>query len=148
MGFSVSASAAIIFAALFVSFGMWYTASANSFERVTDARAAQTDSALTTSNADITISAATYNASGNATLVVRVNNTGAAQFDLDSTDLIVDGDYVTGWQDNASVAGKSDTRLWLGSEQLTITVSRPTMPDRVKVVAESGVSDTAGVTGA
>jgi flagellar protein FlaF len=125
---------------------MWYTASANSFERVTDAESAQTDAALSASNTDIEIDSATYNASGNDNLVVQVNNTGAAQLDLDSTDLIVDGDYVTGWQNSATVAGNGDTRLWLGSEQLTITVSRTTQPGRVKVVTESGVSDTAEVT--
>jgi flagellar protein FlaF len=145
MGFSVSGAAAVIFAAMFISFGMWYTASANSFEQVTEAKADRTDAAVETMSADVEITSATYNASGNEELVVAVNNTGATQLDLDSTDLLVDGEYRSGWQGAATVDGNADTRLWLGAEQLRITLSLPARPDRVKIVTETGISDTAEV---
>lgn len=144
MGFSVSGSAAIIFAALFITFGMWYTASANSFERVSEAEADRTDAVRAAGSSGVDITAATYSATS-GDLTVTVENTGAAQLTLESTDLLVDGQYRDGWQDTATVDGNGDTRLWLGSEQVTLTVSLPSQPDRVKVVAETGVSDTAGV---
>jgi flagellar protein FlaF len=145
MGFSVSGSAAIIFAALFIAFGMWYTASANTFEQMNDAQADRTDAVKATSSSGVEITDATYSATSDE-LTVTVDNTGAAQLTLDSTDLLIDGQYQEGWQDAATVEGNADTRLWMGSEQLTITVSLPSQPDRVKIVAETGVSDTSGVT--
>jgi flagellar protein FlaF len=144
MGFSVSGSAAIIFAALFIAFGMWYTASANTFEQMNDAHADRTDAVKATSSSGVEITGATYDATADE-LTVTVENTGAAQLGLDSTDLLVDGQYQEGWQDAATVEGNADTRLWLGSEQVTITLALSNQPDRVKVVAETGVSDTAGV---
>ena len=145
MGFSVSGSAAIIFAALFIAFGMWYTASANTFEQMNDAQADRTDAVKATSSSGVEITDATYSATSDE-LTVTVDNTGAAQLTLDSTDLLIDGQYQEGWQDAATVEGNADTRLWMGSEQVTITVSLPSQPDRVKIVAETGVSDTSGVT--
>ena len=147
MGFSVSGSAAIIFAALFIAFGMWYTASANTFEQLNDAKSDRTDAVRAAGSSGVEVTNATYNASTDE-LTVTVENTGAAQLTLASTDLLVDGQYRTGWQDNATVEGNADTRLWLGSEVLTVTVSLSSQPDRVKVVAGTGVSDTAGVTAA
>lgn len=144
MGFSVSGAAAIIFATLFVTFGMWFTATSNSFEEVTDAEKDRTDEVLETRNTEIEIVATSYDATANE-VTVQVNNTGAEQLALEGTDLIVDGEYRTGWQDGATVDGNPDTRLWLSGEQLTITVTADTEPDRVKVTAENGVSDTSGV---
>jgi len=139
MGFSVSGTAAIIFATMFVTFGMWYTASMNSYERVAEAEDSQTDSVLETRNTNISIASVTHDAENN-TLNITVNNTGAAQLTLERTDLIIDGNYVTNWQDSALVEGQ-DSRLWLAGEQLTISLSR-SEPDRVKITTENGVSVT------
>jgi flagellar protein FlaF len=141
MGFSVSGSAAIIFVGMFVAFGMWYTASANSFERVTEAGADRTDGVLDTQNTRIAVTGADYNQTGNETLVVTVDNTGTTQLSVPETDLLVDGRYARDW--NASVGGETDTDLWLSGEQLTITreVGNGTVPGRVKIVTETGVSD-------
>jgi flagellar protein FlaF len=144
MGFSVSGSAALIFAAILVSAGAWYTATAEGVERVGDARADSADRALETRNARLNVTAATYDA-GADTLTVAVENTGAAQLTLSGTDLLVDGRYVAGWQPGATVAGQADTDLWLAGETVEIEVSRPAAPDRVKVVAANGVADTAEV---
>jgi flagellar protein FlaF len=146
VGFSVSGSAAIVFASLFIAFGMWYTASANSFERVTEAQQDRTDGVLETRNTGVAVSAADYNQSGDGTLVVAVDNTGTAQLSVSETDLLVDGSYTHNW--NSSVAGNPDTDLWLAGEQLTITVrvGNGTAPDRIKVVTETGVADSLEVT--
>jgi flagellar protein FlaF len=143
MGFSVSGAAAIVFATAFIAFGMWFTASANSFERVTEAKADRTDSVLATTNSDVEISNATYNGSH---LVVDVTNDGAEQLSVANADLLVDGAYRTDWRANATVAGDADTRLWMGAEQLTATVPLADRPGRLKVVAGTGVADTAEVT--
>lgn len=145
MGFSVSGSAAIIFASLFIAFGMWYTATANSFERVTEAEAAGMDSALTDKNTRINITGAAYNASADE-LTVTVNNTGAAQLSLAETDLLVDGRLVESWSSSATVEGFGDTDLWMAGEELEITLSRTSQPGRVKLVTGTGVADTAEVT--
>jgi flagellar protein FlaF len=144
MGFSVSGSAAIIFVTLFVTFGMYHSAAADSFERVTDARGAQTDAALETRNTALAVESATYNAT-DGTLTVVAENTGAGQLSLGGTDLLIDGRYASGWQSGATVAGAGDTRLWLAGERLTITVSPGAEPDRVKLVGGHGVADTQSV---
>jgi flagellar protein FlaF len=144
MGFSVSGSAAIIFASMFIAFGMWYTATANSFERVSEAETAGADSALTDRNTHVEITSAEF---ANGTLTITVNNTGAEQLSLSDTDLLVDGRIVGDWQaDNATVEGYGDTDLWMAGEELTITLSRSSQPARVKIVTETGVADTAEVT--
>lgn len=146
MGFSVSGAAAIIFASLFIAFGMWYTAADNSFNRVVDAQDAQTEGSLETENTDIEIISASYD--GGATeLTIEVNNTGATQLSLNATDLLIDGAFVSGWEaDDATVAGDGSTDLWLPGETLTITLDRATQPDRVKLVTESGVAAIGEVT--
>jgi len=145
MGFSVSGAAAIIFASLFVAFGMWFTATANSFDRVGEAQELRTEGTIESGNTAVEIVSATYNESGNQQLVVAVNNTGAAGLSLNATDLLVDGAFVDGWQPGAAVDGDTGTDLWLAGEQLTITRDPAGAPARVKVVTESGIADTATV---
>jgi flagellar protein FlaF len=140
MGFSVSGAAAVIFATMFVTFGMWYTASANSFDRVSEAESAQSDTVLETRNTEIGNVNVTYNNTTDV-LTVRVDNIGASQLTVAETDLLVDGQYRTGWADAATVAG-TDTRLWLAGETLTMTVSAPSEPARVKIATANGVSTT------
>jgi flagellar protein FlaF len=142
MGFSVSGAAAIIFASMFIAFGMWSTATANTVERVNEAEAARTDGLLEQQNTAIAITSATWDGSD---LVVDVENTGASQLRLGPTDLLIDGRYETGWEPRASVAGDGGTDLWLTGETATIKVSLDSQPDRVKIVTASGVSATAEV---
>ena len=148
MGFSVSGSAAIIFASLFLAFGMWHTAASNSFERVTDAQGDRTDHVLETANTDINVTSATYDAE-NDTLEIHVDNTGAAQLSLSGTDLLIDGNYEADWQGSADVAGDSTTDVWPPTKDLVVTLGSVTsQPDHVKLVAPSGVAATAEVTAA
>ncbi|KAA9399829.1 flagellin [Haloarcula sp. CBA1130] len=141
MGFSVSGSAAIIFVAAFIGFGMFYSATANSFERVTDAREDQRDQLLDQQNTEISLVSATWNSSGNENLVVTVDNTGSETLSVEETDLLVDNDYRTGYE--TSVGTDDATDIWASQEQLEITVSSlSSQPNRVKVVTENGVADT------
>ncbi|MFB6164985.1 MAG: hypothetical protein ABEJ31_07485 [Haloarculaceae archaeon] len=139
MGFSVSGSAAIIFAGMFIGFGMLYGATANSFERVSDAQDARTNGIIEARNGGVAIHDVTY---ANGTLTVTVNNTGSTALSLNATDLLVNGTYVGGWQSSATVDGDGTTDLWLPGEQLTITVARSSAPTRVRVVSETGIRDT------
>ena len=141
MGFSVSGSAAVIFVAAFIGFGMFHSATANGFERVNDAREDQRDRLLDQQNTDISLVSATWNSSGNDNLVVTVDNTGSETLSVDATDLLIDNDYRTGYA--TTVDGDGSTDIWASQEQLEITVtSLSSQPGRVKVVAENGIAET------
>jgi flagellar protein FlaF len=141
MGFSVSGSAAIIFVAAFIGFGMFYSAATNGFERVNDAREDQRDRLLDQQNTEISLVSATWNSSGNDNLVVKVDNTGSATLSVEQTDLLVDNDYHSDYA--TSVDGEGSTDIWASQEQLTITDSSlSSQPDQVKVVTQNGVADT------
>mgnify|MGYP000651643170 CR=1 FL=1 len=151
MGFSVSGSAAIIFAAMFIAFGMWHSAATDGFERVTDAQDAHADSALDRQNTDIVVESAVKDLDAGITeFRVRVNNTGSTALSVEETDALVStdtrGEYRDGWRADATVAGTPGTDLWLPGEQLVFNLTGNT-GDRVKVVTEHGVADSAEVTG-
>lgn len=139
MGFSVSGSAAIVFAGVILSFGIVFGAVSNSYERVTDAEEGQTDRVLAAKNADINITG--FERAGDR-LSVYVNNTGSHSLSLNRTDFILDNEYRSGWQDDARVNGENGTYLWLPGERLNITVVEPDVPTRAKVVTEHGIADT------
>lgn len=146
MGFSVSGSAALVFVGLFLAFGMYHSATANSFERVSDAERDRSDALLDSRNTAVAISNASYDSSAEE-LTVEVDNTGSAQLRVSETDLLVDGEYRTGWESAATVAGDADTDLWLTGQQLSVTLSGiSSQPGRVKVVTGTAVSATAEVT--
>ncbi|MFC7058097.1 hypothetical protein [Halovenus salina] len=145
MGFSVSGAAALIFLSLFVAFGALYTATDNSFQQVADAQDDQTDRALETKNSGIELVSAVYD-SGTNELTVTANNTGSTTLSLDGTSLLVDNEYETGWEANASVDGNNNTDLWQPGETVTITVNATSQPDSVSLTTPSGISVAAEVT--
>lgn len=137
MGFSVSGSAALIFAAMFIAFGMWHSAATNSFERVSDAQQIQADDTLTERNTAITIDRAFYDGNGN--LEFEATNGGSTALSLNATTLLIDNEHYAGWRGGALTA---DTDLWLPGEQITFTIgSFSSQPDRVKLVTENGVAE-------
>lgn len=142
MGFSVSGAAAIIFASMFIAFGVWYTAADNSFNQITDAQDARTGGALEQANTDVEVASATVEAE---TLTVAVDNTGAVELSLAATDLLVDGEFVADWEADATVEDSTETDLWLPGETLTIELTVDVEPERIKVVTGSGVATTAEV---
>jgi len=140
VGFSVSGSAAIVFAGMFIAFGLFHAAASDSFERVTEARQAEGDTALDQQNTAIVIRSATYD-NGTDQISLDVENTGASALSLNGTDVLVDNEYVTGWQSGATIGSDSDTDLWHPAETVTLTISATTRPDRVRVVTAHGVAD-------
>ncbi|MFB6296484.1 MAG: flagellin [Halobacteriales archaeon] len=138
MGFSVSGSLAIVVVGALIALSMTYTAGANGFERVTDARNDRADRVVERHNAGLEIANATY-FDGNGTLRVTVNNTGTTSLSVNATDLLADNTYLA--NGTRTVAGNADTDLWLPGEQLTIEVSLPSRPDAVTVAIERGLAD-------
>jgi flagellar protein FlaF len=144
MGFSVSGSAAIIFAAMFVAFGMFHSATANGFEQVSEAQEDRTDRELTRQNTVINITAAEWDDAANE-LTVTVDNNGASTLDVEDVDLLANNEFLSGV--STSVGGDSTTTVWAPQEEMTITAtSLSSDPGQVKVVTGPGVADTASTT--
>jgi len=141
VGFSVSGSAAIVFAGMFIAFGLFHAAASDSFERVSEARQDEGDTALDQQNTAIVVNSAGYD-NGTDQITVEVENTGASTLSLNGTDILVDNEYITGWQSGATIGTNAETDLWLPAETVTVTLSQTTRPEQVKVVTAHGVADT------
>lgn len=140
MGFSVSGSAAIIFVGILLAFSSAYTASANGFERVTDAKSAVDEDALDRQNTALSVTNATYDA-GNATLTLEAVNEGATTLEVGAVDLLVDNAYRDDYTVRR-VGGDNSTALWLPGERLHLEVTVSSQPTRVKLVSGPGVAAT------
>ncbi|WP_415382766.1 flagellin [Halosimplex sp. TS25] len=150
MGFSVSGSAALIFIGLFIAFGMWQTAASNSFERVTEAQNDRADAALERTNTAIDIRTSSYTTKdhNNRTwylIDLAVRNTGSNGLSVERTDILLDNEYMDGWETEATVDGDAATDLWLPHERLFVEFNESTEPSHVKVATETGVSGSAEV---
>ncbi|MDY6819293.1 MAG: hypothetical protein SVG88_11585 [Halobacteriales archaeon] len=143
MGFSVSGSAAIVFVGVLLAGSILYPTVTNSFDRINSAQSEYNQDVRAMRDTDITIRTASYNAS-NDTLSVVVENTGATTLTVNTTDVLVDNNYTTTFQ-SRSVAGSSDTDLWLEGEKLRIEISIDTQPDRVKIATRYGIQAVAEV---
>ena len=138
LGFSVSGSAAIVFVGIFLAFSSAYTASANGFERVADARSAVDEDALDRQNTALSVTNTTYDA-GNDTLTVEAVNEGSTTLEVEAIDLLVDNTYRDDYAVRR-VGGDNSTTLWLPGERLHLEVSTSSQPDRVKIVTGPGVA--------
>ena len=136
MGFSVSASTAIIFAGMFLAVGILYPAVSNGFEQVQDAQVERDQAQLDLRNTAIEIAD-----TGDGD--INVNNTGSTALKVSEVDVIVDGQYQPRSDDNedptVEVADASGD-LWLPGETLEITVSNGNEGNRFRVVTEHGIS--------
>ena len=142
MGFSVSGSAVLIFVAAFIGFGMFYTATATSFEQITDARGAQADNTLEQQNTEIQITDVRYNeapASGDY-VNVTVENTGSTELAVGHVDVLFDSEYQTGYR--SAVGDDTTTDLWLPQETLELNATVSQEPSRVKIVTGPGIAVT------
>lgn len=138
MGFSVSGSAAIIFLAAFVGFGILYTSAYNSFELVDTALDEKESQLLGQQNTDLEIVSAEINNS-ESSLRVTVENTGAKEMRVNNADLLINGTYQETLE--KSVDGESGRSLWLPGENLTIEMEYNGGPARLKIIADHGVAD-------
>jgi len=148
MGFSVSSSFAVVAFGAFVVMTALYTATTNAAESRQDAAAEQREHREAVVETAIAITS-TDVLTAPCGIEVAVNNTGGTELSVDGTDLLIDGEYRTGWAADATVDGDNGTDVWLPGERLVVTVTDgiDTAPDRVKVVSGPGVADTARVTG-
>jgi flagellar protein FlaF len=140
LGFSVSGSAAIIFVGIFLAFSSAYTASANGFERVNDAKSAVDEAALERQNTALSLTNASYDA-GTDTLTIDAVNEGTTSLEVGAVDLVVDNSY----RDNFTarrVEGDDSTDLWLPGERLHLEVTVTSRPTRIKLVTGPGVAAT------
>ncbi|NHN41648.1 flagellin [Halorubellus sp. JP-L1] len=139
MGFSTSGSMAIVFVGVLIAVSTAYPVMSTANERVQTAMDEERDRTVDQRNSDIALWNVTYDA-GNDTLVVRVNNTGSRTLSVTDTDLVVDGEYTTGYA--SSVAGETSRSIWVPGETLRFELSTTTRPDRVRVVTEFGIAET------
>ena len=147
MGFSVSASVAILLAAMFIAFGMFHSAAFDTAERVTDARDAAQDDRLVQQNTAINVTSAVFYPANNTTIVT-TDNTGATTLSIAETDLLLDNEYRTDF--TSEIDGDTSTDLWQSGETLELAGETPNIDPanetvRVKIVAGPGVAGTMGV---
>ncbi|AQL43101.1 hypothetical protein BV210_10410 [Halorientalis sp. IM1011] len=147
MGVSVSSSFAVIVVGALVAFGVFYSASANSFERVQEANQGQNDRFDRVQNTRITVTAAEVIDSTPCTVRVNATNDGETALALPDTDVLVDGVYATDWAADTRVEGDRNTSDWFPAERLSLNVTVDGTPERVKVVTGSGVAATRPITG-
>jgi len=139
MGFSVSASTAIIFAGLFLAVGILYPAVSNGYEQIQDAQVERDQAQLDLRNTAINIT----EADGDS---ITVENTGTTSLTVSEVDVIFQGEYLTrpsengqnGFEFENRDVDDGDSDLWLPGEELTITEFNG--EGRVKVVTEHGIS--------
>jgi flagellar protein FlaF len=141
MGFSVSGATAVVFVGLLVSAATVYPVLDRTAERRADAVDARDERSLTRQNTAVAVANATYDASADS-LVVEVENRGAAALDVPAVDLLVDGTYADA---TTAVEGDAGTTVWAPGETLTLTYTSVDAPARVKVVTGPGVAVTATV---
>lgn len=137
MGFSVSGSAAIIFLAAFVCFGILYTTAYNSFERFDAAQDERAEQLLEQRNTEVEI--VDVDTTNSNYLNVTVNNTGSTTLHVNETDILFNGTYQV--PEQTSVDGQADATLWHSGETLRMNVSYSTgTPVRVKLITETGIA--------
>lgn len=147
-GLSTAASLLVIFVGLVFAVGSFYTVTANTAERLGEAREDQRTRGAAVATTAINVTSATWDS--NDDLVVRITNTGDTTLAVPATDTVVDGTYVPmSAYERVEVDGQSSD-LWRPGEQLVIedrdtVTSFTTAPARVKVVTETGVAATAEV---
>jgi flagellar protein FlaF len=145
MGFSASAAAALLFAGMFLSFGILYPAMANGVERVSEADAAKADQNLQQAQTDINTTNVSVTTVGSDvdTITINITNTGTTALSVNETNFILGGDYIQRDDYATKVDGQPDTNLWLPGETFNVTYDPSTTvsASSFKIVTEYGVND-------
>lgn len=134
-GVSTSASLLVIFFGTAIAFGSLYTVGANTVDRVGDAYDEQLAHQDAVAATDVRLGEVTR---ADGSLTVTATNDGDRPLSVAETDLLVDGELAVDWRADASVAGDTDTDLWLPGQTLTVELDAD---DRVVVVTDVGVDD-------
>ena len=143
MGFSVSGSAAIIFVGIIVAIGVAVPPVVGSFGSLAGAQGEQVDRGIDALNTEFEIESATYDDENNR-LTLELVNTGSTTLSVAGTSVLLDGAIPA--EDDVTTEADSDAsaELWLPGQRLMIEIEGVTaQPDRVKVVAENGIAETA-----
>jgi len=151
-GFATSGNFLVIFIGLFIALGTIYTVTANTGERLGDAREDQRERYQAVQTTAVEVTNATWNGT-DGTFTLTVVNTGDSTLAVSAADTVVDGRYV-GIEDyeRATVAGV-DSDQWRPGEDLVLedvdTVEALSgTPERVRFVTGPGVADVREVTAA
>lgn len=138
MGFSVSVSAAIIFAAFLLSFVIFYQATETAMNEIKKSVDERYDMMLDRGQTRITINNATK--TGNK-LIINVTNRGNVVLNVKYVDVLVNGTIKTDKIVNYTVNGKK-TDLWAPLETLRIEINYTASKDeRVKVITGNAIGD-------
>ncbi|MFB6083632.1 MAG: flagellin [Halorientalis sp.] len=147
MGVSVTSSFAVIVVGAMIAFGVFYSASADSVERIRTAIEGQNERFDRIQETEITVTAAEVVDTTPCTVRVNVTNGGETTLTLSDTDVLVDGVYQTDWRTETRVDGDRDTGNWFPTERLTLNVTVDGTPERATVVTGPGVAATKPITG-
>jgi len=148
--FSTSGSLLVVFAGLLLATGTFYTATANTAERMAEATDTQQERFDAVQQSQVTVTDATWNTT-DANLTVRAQNTGETELDAERVDVLVDGEYVAVTEFERVEIDNRSTDVWLPGERLvledadTVEGRTATPPRRVKLVAGPGVADVLAV---
>lgn len=143
MGFSVSGSAVIVFIGVMVAAGIAVPSMVGSFGSLAGAHGNQVDRGVDALNTDLAIETATYD-DGTDELALELENVGSTTLDVEGTSALVDGVIPPNSDVTTDVEGDGNAGLWLPGETLTVTVENvANEPNRVKIVAQNGIAETA-----
>jgi flagellar protein FlaF len=143
MGFSVSGSAVIVFIGVMVAAGIAVPSVVGSFGSLAGAHGNQVDRGVDALNTDIAIETATYDGGTNE-LTLEIGNVGSTTLGVGDTSALVDGVIPASADVTTDVGGDGNAGLWLPGEMLTVTIGNvDSEPNRVKIVAENGIAETA-----
>jgi len=141
MGFSVSVSTAIIFLALFISFGVMYPVMVDGYERVNIAQQDNQNDFLHQQNTDIELDDVVVDDG----TTVTVTNTGSVELDVSRVDLVIDNTLIQRSSTLTRVNGDASRELWLPGETLTIETNMDA-DESVVVIVENGIRVSESVT--
>lgn len=152
MGFSVSASFAVVVIAGFIALGMLYPAVSNGFGAVSEASQDAGDRRLAAINTDIDVTTACYDGEDNR-VELAVENTGSTALGLNRTQVLIDNVVYLSFDDR-EIGGIAGTEVWAPGEtartnytyvgQSNIESVDPN-PGRLTVATEHGVIDSEAI---
>ncbi|WP_436900627.1 hypothetical protein [Halovenus halobia] len=155
MGFSVSGATALLFVALLISFGTFYTATMGAMDQIQEAEVDTQEENIETLNTEIELGTAVYNTTKDPSeLTITANNTGAEPLQPSKLSLLINGTFVSFGAENLTLSNPSGEDLWVPQQQLTLTFNGndPDLPDSfdvgdtVKLVTQTEIADTVTIT--
>jgi flagellar protein FlaF len=140
MGFSVSGATALLLVAFFIAFGAFYSATTGAFDHVQEAQEERHDQYVDTKNTDL--SADSFYDIESRTLAINATNERATLLNIDDMDILVDGEYIVGWQENSNIDGDDNATLLSPHQTLNVEIAQDVRPSEIQVVTEYGVMST------